>query len=379
MNSKKISALALSIFVLLNSGCSQGEEDKRVQPDDIVRTYQASCDYKYTEGAEAPDSLLPEKITKTYFDKILDENKIRPLLDVSGEQTVKFAKLTGVQFYKTTFYAQKSCPYTEALPQAPADVGAIFDSIGDSLLGLYLPIKNRNLQTVDDQAAILVRIDSDRWTLMHEYMHHLFNTVRNATGVGKTDQQIRSELEVNFAIYDKLNSSNKSNEISIIVEQSKYLSLAGEGYVEMLKRFTLEEVTIETYLSDKYDRDQFSYVSAETRLGAAGYARDSASRVFESDSMFVLIYKQTKKSIDKLSKSTEQSAVAMTKQLKEDIKKYDKLMNEIQPLFERANRYVELHGTRANRLAGAVPMKATKAHKCSHSPTVHLGDRTVQF
>ncbi len=148
----KLFALVLSALLFVVGCADSGSSPKNTpleQTPEKPRGTDPSCLYNYDQGASAPVDLLSERMVRSYFGKVFDENKLLPLLDVSGSETVRFAQLTGVRFYKTNYYEQKSCSYTIPLPDAPNDIRQVFDKGGANVLGLYLPKKYSGYKLID--------------------------------------------------------------------------------------------------------------------------------------------------------------------------------------------------------------------------------------
>jgi hypothetical protein len=335
----------VKLFVLILSallfavGCAEsgsGSKDTVLeQTPEKPRGTDPSCLYGYTQGANAPSGLLSERIVTTFFGKRFDENKLIPLLDVSGSETVRFAELTGVRFYKTNYFSQKSCSYTISLPSAPIDIRQVFDKGGSNVLGLYLPKKYSNLQTVENGAAIQVRIDSDRWTLTHEFMHHLFSTLANQSGV--TDDELKSIIGVNIKDYEQAINSASVTDIKAYVKAGQSLSLVNVAFQELMRRFSLEEMTIETLLAKKYDQAQFTLVAESQRENGAYYIVSSAKKAREP---MTTLSDESKRVVDILKTSVDTTAIQVVQSLTSDMNNYNKLFTELQTLELPARDYI---------------------------------------
>jgi hypothetical protein len=359
------SVIILSLIIFGFMGCSSGGNDSnKLVKDPNAKTSgeDPSCLFRFNEGPLAPAALLPRQ-----YEKTIDKNKWLPLMNVSGSETVRFAELTGVRFYKTSFFSTTdSCAYTNSLPDAPAEIRSIFDSVGKNLLGLYLPINYKNLQTVNSEAAIQVRIDSDRWTLTHEYTHHLFHSaIIDLSGV--TDDQLKTSINLNLNSYDqKYKSASASADVKAFIEAAQFLNLANISIVEFLKRFSLEEMTIESMLAEKYDKSEFKLVSSDQRLNGAYYVVSSAKKARELVNSILADIDQAKAS---LRASIDAEAKAMTDKLNQDLNAYDSLLAQMSRLEIPARQYIQTHGLLAQKdqLAGFKALKSNKSGTCAHS------------
>ncbi len=375
----KLFALVLSslFFVVGCAESGSGSKAPLEQAPEKPRGSEASCLYSFDQGSSAPVDLLSERKVKSFFGKVFDENKLIPLLDVSGSETVRFAQLTGVRFYKTNYFGQDSCSYTKDLPAAPTDVRQIFDSVGKNLLGLYLPKKYSGLKTVENEAAIQVRIDSDRWTLTHEFMHHLFNTV--ATQSGLSDDQVKAMLTSSLQKYDEITKTATDSDISKYTLAAQQLNTANVAFQELMRRFSLEEMTIETILGQKYDQAQFKLVAESQRANGAYYIVSSAQKAIEQMSPFA---EESVRVAKILLKSTDAAAIKAAQGLSENIDKYKQLTVELDSLEQPARDYIyrrSLSMTSRNLLLGG-SRAAKSAHiGCSHSGQIDEIMSQVKF
>ncbi len=353
-------------------GCSQGGSDgQKLVKDPSAPTKPAgqdpSCLFTFNQGPQAPATLLPQQYEKTFFGKTIDKNRWLPLMNVSGSETVRFAELTGVRFYKTSYFSTTdSCAYTNSLPDAPSEIRSVFDAIGKNLLGLYLPKNYKNLSTVASEAAIQVRVDSDRWTLTHEYTHHLFRTAISDLA-GASDEEIRTNVNTNLSNYDaKFKNATSSADIKSYTEAAEFLNLANINIIEFLKRFSLEEMTIESMLAEKYDTSEFKLVSADQRLNGAYYVVSSAKKARE---LVTSLFADIDKAKAALSSSADPAAQAAVVKLNQNTAAYDTLFADMSRLEIPARQYIQTHNLDSGRteLAGFKAMKSHKSGTCAHS------------
>lgn len=375
----KLFVLVLSalLFVVGCADSGSGSKDTPLeQTPEKPRGTDPSCLYGYTQGANAPSGLLSERIVTTFFGKRFDENKLIPLLDVSGAETVRFAELTGVRFYKTNYFAQKSCSYTISLPNAPSDIRQVFDKGGANVLGLYLPKKYSSFQTVENEAAIQVRVDSDRWTLTHEFMHHLFSTLANQSGV--TDDELKAAIDVNIKSYQEAINSASTTDIKAYTKAGQSLSRVNAAFQELMRRFSLEEMTIETLLAKKYDQSQFTLVAESQRENGAYYIVSSAKKAREP---MTTLSDESKRVMDILKTSADVAAIQVVQGLTSDLSNYNKLFAELQTLELPARDYINKHSLESlnsrNSIRGGA--RAASHAGCSHTGQIDEIIEQIKF
>ncbi len=365
------------MLCLLITGCSgSGTDDKTAleQTPEKTRGAGPSCLYGFTQGPLAPVNLLSEKITETYFGKKFDENKLIPLMNVSGSETVKFAEKTNVRFYKTNYFSNNSCAYTQSLPRAPADIREIFEKGGENVLGLYLPKNQSNFVTLESESAIQVRIDSDRWTLTHEFMHHLFSTVSSQSGL--SDDKLKDEITKNLKLYEDATATATAtasvSDTQIYAKASKNLILLNNLFQELMRRFSLEEMTIESILGKKYDQSQFLLVAESQRENGAYYIVASADKAIQPMQRLLV---RTKKVLMILWGSTDPEILKSIQLLNENVENYNKLISELNTLESAARTYIIQRGSVSSSDRNSIhsqsgqSVKHIKGH-CSHSDQI---------
>lgn len=366
MNKRQSTQTVLFVMIaIITISCSKREDTKLEQ---IIQRRDESCQYSYSQGDLAPLTVSSPKMKTTYFDKQFDENKLAAVLDTSAAETVRFAEMTGVKYYKTTFMqaATDACAFAGDLPSAPNQLMSFFNSGGDSVLGVYLPKMFQGYPDLANSPAILVRIDSDRWTLVHEYMHHLFSSLENTK---LTDDQVKKNYGNQM---DGYLSKIKSAKAGISSEKNyreavDYLSAGDASLIELLKRFFLEEMTIEANLGEKFDARQMEYVPASMRLNGAAYTLSSAEKI----KAFLSLH-EDEISKTRLALNAEGSAKYKNElnKLQADLDAFTKLRTEMRPLVSKATDYYYRHGLASTNKSMAAIVADIDQHSqagCSHS------------
>lgn len=284
IHGKLLSQFAFLLLVLSSCGGAEallftsGRKKSSNTLDAHVSDYsKASCEYKADQGDVAPNIVPNSDIKATYFGKKYDENLLQAVLSVSATETVRFAKLTKVEFFTVSRYKTDSCQMASFLPEAHVFYQAQFASLGKGVLGLYLAPRNSLVEKTNEKPTILVRADVSRWVLVHEYMHHLFS--KEVQDIGATDEDLKSQVqqadESLQATKENFKSTQSLEDGRKMLETIKTLVTLGP---ELLKRFTLEEMAIETILSEKLSAQKFKYVPINQAINGAAYIYTSAEK-----------------------------------------------------------------------------------------------------
>lgn len=385
----KLSANSLSVLILssfLLSACGDNlflaslllsprqdgpSETKSVQTvhPDFSAYQEASCLYKYDQGPAALTMPANTDVAATYFQKKMDLNLLRPVLGASGSEVVRFAESKGVKYFKTSFYQDGTCEFSGALPFAPADINAKYSdtSFGGSILGLFLGANDPQLPTTKDQPVIMVRRDANKWVLVHEYMHFLFN--KQAMSEGYNDIDLRARLK---SASDGFEKSQKAIEVASGTGKKDAVK-AGVGHlkelnltvIDLMKHYMLEEMTIETMLGQRLGNGEFSYVHKKQQINGAAYILTSnkkAAGFFSSVKMMNLNFQLIHYS------EMEQSDY-------NDLQKYSDQMSaltsEMDQLSNRADRFLRDQGLNFKGLSMNFGLVSTEQSGsttgCSHS------------
>ena len=141
-----------------------------------------------------------------YFSKEIISDHLDSLLTSSGEHIANYVMQQGVELYRVTEKSNSRCRYFAYLStptdkaQSNWDNNANHNDDGITLLlGLfttyYVPNDNNPNSTSYrlNQPTIMVREDTQKWTLLHEFSHFLFADARTR-GPMKPNQILRKEL-----------------------------------------------------------------------------------------------------------------------------------------------------------------------------------------
>jgi hypothetical protein len=127
------------------------------------------------------------------------------------------------------------------------------------IAGMYLP----------NYPAILIREDANRWTLVHEFMHHNFQTL--AVKAGYDDGRVQVDLrDLPGQIDQILKSDSLSDSVKIAKAVPLFLRLSDSSDAFII-RHALEEVTVEAMIQDGVDAGEITYVPAKAYANATWY------------------------------------------------------------------------------------------------------------
>lgn len=277
-----VTGIVLSSIV----ACSGSSDGGKSLKDQKVPSYNTkSCAYGLTEGSLADTYVLgTSNNTKSYFGKEFNQNYLNAVSDASVDATISFVNQTGATVYKSSLIDTKECTASlfAGANSMPTDVQKRWDEANKTtegtdsfILGLYLPrTASYSYPSLNTGAAIIVRENTNRWTLVHEFMHHLFMLRSTEQGYdqeidGAKFSQAASDLQ---AVLDRKDLSDSELALKAVEPLARF----AEGLDSRLVHFTLEEMTIEATLKDSYESGKLHYVptgsnwyiysSAETAL-----------------------------------------------------------------------------------------------------------------
>lgn len=273
--------VALLVGTLL-SACTPGggsekpPEVRKGTVEDLNR-----CVHKPNEGSDALMTLVGKSqiIDSGFFGKKMNLPDLAAVLDASAESTIRYAKAIGLNVFKTPYKeGERICPTFASIDYAPERFQSIWtaasggDTSGGTLLGLYfdypcLPdVKvpaggKRCSNSKVAEPVVLVTEATDKWTLVHEMMHHNFKKTIKESGASKPDNELLSELNkaadaVEKAKADYAALENRQDLETLISNLRIAIGLA----LEAVSRGKLEETAIEGLLIDLWTSDQLHHV-----------------------------------------------------------------------------------------------------------------------
>ncbi len=238
------------------------------------------------EGILAVSSSTP--VIKGYFEKPYNRDWLTAVGRASINDTVDFIETTNARVYRADAIAKESARPLSSVRPMPGDIdqewqhsAKISPQTCGYLVGLYLLKDSANLPSTNANAAVIVREDAGRWTLVHEFMHHNFKTQSAARGYDDNLTQRRR-----WALNRRLDEIRRNRDISdrdyAIAMVPVFLEFS-ELTDKFLVEFTLEEVAVEAILQDRFDRGELTYVSLGSYANAARYidaSHEKAERLY---------------------------------------------------------------------------------------------------
>ena len=276
--------LLLNFLMACRPGSDNSKPTEQVVDDDVSAYSEASCLYKYDEGDHAETHLTSE-IKTTYFRKKYDVSLLNAVLRASASEVVHFAESKGVKFFKTQAYKNKSCNLLESLPSAPSDLEGEFQKglKTSTILGLYLSLNTPELPSTDEQAAIIIRQDGNKWILVHEFMHHLFQIQAESEGIHVND--LKAQVVTLSDEFDKAENeiagSFGDKRKQAVKKAANRLNQLSSTFFQLIKQYMLEEMTIETTLGEQLENYKITKVHNKQRINGAAYTIQSAKNANE--------------------------------------------------------------------------------------------------
>lgn len=274
----KLSCLLLLVML---SSCSHNSDEPK--NDELVDEYgksaQASCAISPNVGDNADLSLVKNKdISSGLFDKKYDKNWLKMVYKTSGYETHKAIATTDVDVYRLQL-SGRGCSYFSFLSDAPSDLDSrlsIFrgDEKQGKVLGVYLG-KSDDTVSLKNKPAIVLREKTDRYTLVHEFMHHNFDFHRQGQGQ-QFEMELKNEFRTQRLVFNSLKrkylSSKSEKDLNEL--NKSFLDLA-KVYDKMMVNYFLEEVAIEDILGRMYEENSLTNVSYLSYINGGYYIRSS--------------------------------------------------------------------------------------------------------
>lgn len=247
------------IFLLGLAGCSAGGggggETGRVVPRDYDKI---ACRNNAPDAG--PNALFQNK-TKTefvfgVFNKPYDRYDLEAVLDASAVSTTDYVRSLGVNLFRVArANLGGACQTYFNLEEVPTDLRSVWDrasgGISDGrLAGLYWDNCQTRCQDFEIVSpTILVDEASDRWTLVHEMMHHNFNQGRKANRSIIPYTPLVRQMQRSLQRIEKWMNEHKDRadvtKLESIVAETESLN---RSLYELEVRGSFEEVALEALL-----------------------------------------------------------------------------------------------------------------------------------
>ncbi|MCX7978024.1 MAG: hypothetical protein N2578_03385 [Bdellovibrionaceae bacterium] len=242
---------------LLLGGCAPGpqstDSDSRVNLLGDSDFVAASCAWDPQAGPSVVAFPQNSQEVSLAFGKPINYSLFEPLLNASTNASVQYIQSQGVDLFRASGYSN-SCPNFRLLPEPPAKAKWFWDQLASQsfLLGLFLPARLTSIYSLT-RDTIILRVDTTRYTLLHEYMHHLFEQSRKARGIDM--DQVLDELDEARAEFNSLSPSLRAGDpVRTATLWLRYIQLQ----TLVWKNFPLEEVAIEKQMIDEVRRGRLT-------------------------------------------------------------------------------------------------------------------------
>ena len=289
------SLLMLGVVLSSCGGSSGGE----AAGDRTNGLEMANCQFSFYDGNIASDFYASYNNIRSFsFGKTLNYAHLQAIADASAMDTIRyFEENLNVEIYRSNDglqgvgCANDGVAFFNDLKVAPNNLLNIWNRVngdggGGSLLGLYKPAGDDDINSYTKNSVIYVLPESARWTLIHEGIHHLFNRQRLKEG-RPTDKAFWVDFRAAVSDYETKTAAVNSSTSSNSDYGSKLEAAVGSAEKtfpllhEYMKRYSLEEATIEKLMIEKTDSREFSYVDGKARSGAIWYIQSSLGKAYE--------------------------------------------------------------------------------------------------
>ncbi len=284
LRSHRIRTTALLPFLALltATGCNAPKDTSNTTEDNLNEEYiQAACQFAPTEGDHAQPGQAQPDVRKTYFDKAIDAAALKRVRSTSIVETVKVANSYGVEVHRIN-KSGVSCNPFDFLAEAPSDFEMVWNSATEGasskgfLAGLYLNLNSPEAASTSRSAMIGVRRDGNRWIVVHEFMHHLFELEAAKAGMGANavENNMNSASDAMDAAGETYSAKPTHQNLMSLMNAFETVDAA---LIRLTIQFPLEEVTVETMLQDGVKAGAFSYFPSRTH-SSNSYIESSAQK-----------------------------------------------------------------------------------------------------
>lgn len=269
----------LALGLLLAAGCGKEEQSNSLVCDRASYIRQ-SGEFKPNEGQKMRPASSPDPIAKGYLGKPYNRDWLRNVGTLSMNDTVEYIESKGVNVYQSKAISEESARNFTHVRLLPWDLAARWreaDSVRRSescafLGGLYL-LKDPNVDGLKKKAAIVIREDANRWTLVHEFMHHNFKV--QSTARGFNDREVQgARIEAMSKLHQILNDRTLNEKRRAERAIPEFLKAVAANH-QLILEYALEEIAIEAMLQDAYDDGALAYVPAGAYTNASLYIEAS--------------------------------------------------------------------------------------------------------
>ncbi len=320
--SKQGAPLLLFAVVFGVAGCGAEVETAESQACNRDSYIRQSNEFKASEGEPLRDVTSAKPIVRGYFGKLYNRDWLKTVGRSSIEDTIRYIESKGARVYHADSIAEQSARNFERLPRMSPEIERQWrqtDRMRRSetcafTTGLYLP-KNAEVPVLEQNAAIVVRKDSSRWTLVHEFMHHNFEVQSAAANYDDQTTQ-RARIKALGAFSRIMRDESLSDAEKIRQATPEFLD-AVRAIDKLLVEYALEEITIESMLQDAFDAGELKYVPAGAYQNASWYINLSDEEIHEGYAEVDRVYDELRRLAKSTGNQAEYDALSEYTALKE--------------------------------------------------------------
>ncbi len=232
-----------------------------------------------TSFADASSSL----VISNNFKKQINATKLEKILILNDSKAIIRVIQNDVDLYKIDYKNENQSAQVSQiqkliheLPKSPVNMKSILSGLEiENVIGLFLPFEQ--LQNTNSRDALFIREDAGVWTLIHEYMHFLFNEFHrknNALDAPKLQNIIKDSTETYNEEFSKHTINNKFEDET---RQNSYvdalISLCKHN-LQFVLNFSIEEIVIEEQLQYKFQTDlknNIGFLEADEHSSSKNY------------------------------------------------------------------------------------------------------------
>jgi hypothetical protein len=301
--------LATLLSACQNNDSSAPPPEKKIAPKPIdekaLKAYRDnSCAFPAkNNGGAVFEYLNQQRRESSYFEKHLNIYLLAGIMPADIESGLQFISQSSVKIFKVPS-EKEGCKNYSILSDPPNQIMQVWTQLNESLgdkdafvLGLFMPVdKLRSLGISLEEPVIIYREDTEKWTLVHEYLHFLFNKDRETQGeFVMANLKQMEKVGADFDAKTKNATETQIKNPSFLKEVAALFQDHENRLLNHLRNFTLEEMTIETELIALYEAKNMKYTTEYAKLGAAWYIRSSYKNFIQIINGEMEIHQQLKK------------------------------------------------------------------------------------
>lgn len=187
------------------------------------------------------------------FGKKIELKLLQPMLKMSIPEKIRYIQGFGIDLYKVAD-PEKSVPTVGFLPEAPAKQFSRYIKLfEENVIGLYLT-PNNSMYGVEKPTILFVE-SVDHWTIVHEFIHYLFERGRGIENSLNEGLLINNSNDAQEDFFEARETFRR-RESYVSEEHKRHLIMSFVNYarVQMIfaKTCEFEETTIEKLLRGVY-------------------------------------------------------------------------------------------------------------------------------